>query len=154
MNEWNYIILIPLCSVLFMLGGTGFKWMRRYLMPVLLGILCLLNGIIWWRALSYALMLGVGTSLPYGDSLKVVVYEPLVWLLRFLVFSTFYLPMLVLNGTKGLVFSTVLALALSLITVLVFFLSNTKCCERYFPHKLWEGWCGFAIGFGVGLVCQ
>ena len=147
MGEWNYIIAIPLCSMLFMLGGTTWKPWRRYIMPTLLGILCLFNGVVWWRALSYTLMLGVGTSLPYGDSLKVVAYEPLIWLLRLLVFSTLYLPVLVLATTAW-----VLALVLSLITFLLFFLSNTKWCERYVPHKLWEAWFGFSIGFYVAIT--
>ena len=147
MGEWNYMIAIPICTLLFMLGGYHWKYLRRYVMPILLGILCLFNGVVWWRALSYTLMLGVGTSLPYGDSLKVVVYEPLIWLLRLLVFSTLYLPVLVLATTAW-----VLALVLSLITFLLFFLSNTKCCERYVPHKVWEAWCGFSIGVLLSLT--
>ena len=145
--EYNYIILMPLSTLLFMLGGKSWKPWRRYILPLLLGIACLINGVVWWRALSYTLMLGVGTSLPYGDSLKVVVYEPLIWLLRLLVFSTLYLPVLVLSCL-----SWVLALVLSIITFLLFFLSNTKCCERYVPHKVWEAWCGFSIGLYLAVT--
>ena len=36
MDEMIYIVMMGLSVMLFALGGTGFKWARRFLLPGLL----------------------------------------------------------------------------------------------------------------------
>ena len=58
-------------GILFALGGTGFKWARRFVLPAALGTIAFFGGIIWWRCLAYwftqtgTLHLGYGEKLPY-----------------------------------------------------------------------------------------
>lgn len=61
-------ILVLICATLYCLGGAEFgwgKWLRRIMMPLVLG-----GGMFWfsrdWRCLISMPLVGIGTSLGYG----------------------------------------------------------------------------------------
>ncbi len=73
--EWWHIIIMGVSGMLFAAGGTeisqkvgGWKWIRRILLPVSLGlILYFALNIDWWRCLGLVLVSAVAFSLGYGD---------------------------------------------------------------------------------------
>jgi len=69
MNEFGYMILLPASSLLWMLGGYRWKWMRRYLLPVIYGVVIAVYGRPV-QALIVAVLSMVSFSLPYGDNSK------------------------------------------------------------------------------------
>ena len=148
MQELNLIILPIVCSLLFMLGGWRWKWLRRFVMPIFIGLACLYNGVIWWRAAILMATLMVGTSLPYGDSLKKLLkWAPLIWLARFLVLSTYTVGCTVLGISWWITFTP-------LIGTLLFYISTKQWGEKLVPWKLWEGVMGYLIGFTTAqLLC-
>ena len=116
-------------------------------MPILLGIACLINNVIWWKAAVLTVGLVIGTSLPYGDSLKQP-WEPLTWLLRLLVLSTYTLATAVLGWTPWQVITPLLMTGL-------FYISTVKWGEKLVPWKLWEGLQFYLVGYVVGiLLCK
>ena len=148
-GEWNLMIIPVVSSLLFMLGGYRWKWMRRFLMPSLLGVACLINGVIWWRAAILVATLMVGTSLPYGDSLqRLLKWDPLIWLARFLVLSTYTVGCTVLGHSWWTILTPILM-------IILFYISQQKWGEKLVPWKLWEGLQGYFIGFTVAqLLCR
>ena len=61
-------LLILICATLYCLGGAEFgwgKWLRRFLMPI---VMC--GGMYWfsrdWKCLLSSIPLGIGLSLGYG----------------------------------------------------------------------------------------
>ena len=50
-KELLQIIAMTSGGLLGALGGYRWKWMRRYLLPVVLGLVALLGGFAWWRCL-------------------------------------------------------------------------------------------------------
>ena len=66
-KEWLIIIVPALSWILFAIGGTGFKWVRRYILPLLLGITVLISGIPLLQAAGGAIALSLALHLPYGD---------------------------------------------------------------------------------------
>ena len=146
--ELNLIILPVMCSFLFMLGGFSWKPWRRFIMPSLLGLACLINGVIWWRAAILVATLMVGTSLPYGDSLKkLLTWAPLIWLARFLVLSTYTIGGLAIGWEPWIILTPIIA-------TMMFYISTKMWGEKLVPWKLWEGIQGYLIGFTVAqLLC-
>lgn len=69
-------------------GGTGYKWLRREVLPLLWGLLALITGFEWWRCLAMAVCFDGVFRLPYGDRtpkwLKLFVFLayplPTLWL--------------------------------------------------------------------------
>jgi hypothetical protein len=47
MKEWVIIGVLTLGPALYMLGGKIGKWLRRIILPLILGLGCLLLGIVW-----------------------------------------------------------------------------------------------------------
>lgn len=93
-------IYIILCFVfgagLFALGGTeipvfktGFKWLRREILPVLWAILAFTAGFEWWRCVCFAVSQDAVFRLPYGDRTP-------AWL-KLVVFMAYPLPSLFLG---------------------------------------------------------
>lgn len=56
----------PLAAFLGALGGWSFKWTRRYLLPVLGGLLAWAYGVTWYRCVGYAAATAVAFSLGYS----------------------------------------------------------------------------------------
>jgi hypothetical protein len=126
--------LIPATtSALFALGGTGFKWARRFLLPVCVTIVLLMGSKSHWLSLLVGLLLIGSMHLPYGDSLK-----GFAWV-RYIVFATFFAPFLLLAITPWILVSY-------LITSGLFIVSNSKWGEKLVPHWCWEPIVGFLVG--------
>lgn len=53
------LIIDSVCGALNALGGWHILWMRRYLMPVLIGVGCSLSAHIWW--LGFLVLPVIGT---------------------------------------------------------------------------------------------
>jgi hypothetical protein len=131
MSEWLMILVLTLSPALFAIGGTGFKWARRYVLPIFLAIIALLSGLIWWRCLGLAGSLVVALCLPYGER------TPL-WG-KCLTFSTYGLVFLWLGWSWWIPLLPAVCIGL-------FILSNNRLTEGSFPWKIVEG----AMGFGLG----
>lgn len=68
MNELPYIILLPLGSLLWMLGGWKWKGWRRFILPICLSSVCLLYSVSLAKALGVGIICFISTSLPYGEN--------------------------------------------------------------------------------------
>ena len=111
-------------SVLFgTLGGTGFRWMRIFLLPVILGIISLLVGFEWWRCLGMSICLGATLSLPYGEKTP-------YWL-KFLLACSWSASNLLL----GFSFWQII---LPIVFIIIFKLSNMKLTAKIFNWKICE----------------
>ena len=137
MGEWIIIGVVSLSGILFAVGGTGFKWTRRFVMPVVLAIGAFLLGIVWWKCLvSFFLTVGA-MHLGYGE------HHPLWYkALTILSFALCLLPLA--SGLNGL---------LTLIVPLVFgtgyWLSRKY---NWWAWKLTELATGGSLGFTVVLL--
>lgn len=136
MGEWNYIIAAPLAAMLFAIGGTGFKWARRYVLPVCLGILCIVNGIVWWKAALVTFLSVTSYCLPYGESLPQE-------FLKFLVFTSYFASLLVIGVSGWMIISPI-------ILMFMFSASNQPWGEKLVAWKVWELTAGFLIGITLG----
>jgi hypothetical protein len=56
----------PLAAFLGALGGWSFKWLRRYALPMMGGLLAMAYGIERRRCVSYAVATTMAFSLPYS----------------------------------------------------------------------------------------
>ena len=132
MNEWLMILILPLCVALFAIGGTGFKWARRFVMPVLLGALALL-WCPWWACLGYTATLILALCLPYGSNTP-------YWG-KALVFT--------LYGLTGLWFGWSWWVPVVPVgCMLLFIFSNFKLTASSFVWKICEGGMGFLLAAG------
>ena len=131
MQEIIMILMMTLGVLLFTLGGYKWKWMRRYLMPVLFGILIYFYGgmELWRIILSMGILIGVMT-LPYGDSTP--------WILKFLVGCSYTLPALVFGFSVWVIVTPIFFITL-------FIMSNWSLTDKQFPWKVCEGLMGFII---------
>lgn len=131
--EWWMILSMVLGGGLFAVGGTGFKWARRFLLPCLLGIIALLSGVAIWRCAAYAVTQAVTFCLPYGERTP-------YWL-KFIVFMSYALPSLFFGFTWWQVITPVVCFG-------CFCLSNTAWAGRTFIWKI----CEFIMGSVVGIT--
>jgi len=130
MNEVNQIILLTMCPAMFMVGGTGYLWVRRLALPILIG------DIFWASELQLAkcvlmavLFYGVFT-LPYGDRST--------WLERFIVGCCYSIPIYFIGGTYWQV-------VIPIVFILTFWLSRTDGLK----WKVVEGFTGFLIAVAL-----
>jgi hypothetical protein len=56
--------IVPICGLLWQIGGTFNRWYRRAGVPCVIFISCLLCGISWLSALSSSILLYIVTTLP------------------------------------------------------------------------------------------
>lgn len=122
-KEWLMISAMGLGGILGAVGGTGFKPARRFILPVCLGVIALLGGAIWWKAIVLCLGLMVAFCLPYGSK------TPL-WL-KCIVACTFTLPTLILGYTIWQIITPVAFIGM-------FLLSNWKFSANEFAWKIVE----------------
>ena len=125
MNELTLKLFPAVCAILFAIGGTGYKWVRRYLIPVL--VFFAVNNP--WVAIAVCIAL----HLPYGDSLKETPWK------RYIVFGTFFLPFALVGWTTWILLSW-------LVTSILFIVSNSKWGEKLFPWWIVEPIMGYLIG--------
>lgn len=73
MKEYAFIIVPAVAWVLFALGGTGFKWARRFVLPLFLGVAGAILGLSVLKAILLVLVLIVALCLPYGSNSPIFV---------------------------------------------------------------------------------
>ena len=137
LGEWNYIILLPISSLLFMIGGTGFKWARRFVLPAVIAGMAILNGSNIWLSLGAGGLLVGAFCMPYGDGKD--------WWFRFMIGCLYALALLPLG------FTTFQAIY-PFIFLLTFYISNQKWGEKWLPWKAWEALNGLLIGWMASLL--
>lgn len=89
MTETTIIALLAAGGVLWAVGGSGLKFLRRFLWPVLCAGLLAFSGVSLLTSLGVCLGLIVVSSAPYGDSTP--------WPLRIAVFAALPAPALAIN---------------------------------------------------------
>ena len=67
-NELPYIVLLPLSSLLWMLGGWKWKGWRRFVLPLVFLSSCLLAGVSLLQSLGVLIIALIATALPYGEN--------------------------------------------------------------------------------------
>ena len=133
-REYLMIASMGLGGILFAIGGTGFKPARRFILPVALGVIALLGGIIWWKTIILCLGLIIAFCLPYGSKTP--------WWLRCIVACTFVLPTLILGFTIWQIITPVAFIGM-------FLLSNWKFSANEFAWKIVEFLTGALVGVTV-----
>jgi hypothetical protein len=133
-KELLMIAAMSISGCLFAIGGTGFKWARRYLLPVCLGILAIIGGNPWHYALAMTLCLIGSLSLHYGErtnfALKTIVFMAIFGSTAWLGFSYWQI--------------------IGVVTALILFkLSNIKWTQNIVFWKAWEFITGSLIGITV-----
>lgn len=142
MNPEVYqILLMTVCGFLFALGGTeisktikGNKWIRRFLLPAVVGGICFFTGFEWWRLAAFvatqtaSLHLGYGEKLPYWRKLLTAI--------------AYVLPSLFFGLSQWQLLTPALF-------VLMFFLSNLRFTSSLFKWKFVEFLTGAFIGITI-----
>jgi len=123
--------------ILFALGGTGFKWARRFLLPAILAGMALLSGFAWWACLGYAVAQAVTLCLPYGERTPYPV--------KGLVFASYALPSLFFGFTAW-------QIILGAGCFGFFIMSNWDKTARSFPWKICEAGMGFLLGATISAL--
>ena len=133
MTEWRMIALMVSGVACWTIGGTGYKWVRRYLWAVIV-MLSLLGAVAWWKALAVGMTLIATAVLPYGDRTP--------WWAKVLVFASLGAHVIWLDITFGLWWA--LGTAIPLATLML--LSRTYSRVTW---KVWEGFSGFLQATGI-----
>lgn len=137
MKEWLMIGVMATGGIGFAIGGTGFRFVRFAIMPLLLGALCYYAGIAWWRDLAFACTAGGILTLGYGD--KVPMWR------KCLVFAGYGLMTVWLGLTAWQVM-----ILLAVITL--YLLSNWKVTASTFVWKICEFLFGTYIGCAIANI--
>ena len=140
MTEWLMILCMGFGGTLFAIGGTGFKWARRFLLPVLLGGVALISGFPWYLVAGYVLTQIVTLCLPYGERTPYPV--------KALVFVSYVLPSFFLGFTYWQIITPIVCFG-------CFCLSNWKPTAQTFVWKICEFIMGSCISITVAsLISQ
>ena len=129
MNELILKLFPTLTSALFSIGGTGYKWLRRFGIPIACFLLT--------HSIIISVLLCIGLHLPYGDSLNKL--GKWAWLTRMLIISTYYMPFLLLGFNMWCFISLAVSICL-------FRASNTAWGSKLCPWWVVEPIMGFLIG--------
>ena len=134
MSEWWMIFAVTFSVATFAAGGTdlngrGYKWIRRFLMPIGLGALSLLYA-PWWACLGYTATLCAFLHMGYGSKAS--------WLYRAFIFTGYGASALWFGWSWWIVITPAVCLA-------AFWLSNFKPSEKTLFWKAWEMLAGFLI---------
>lgn len=138
MKEWIIIGTLTLGPLLYMIGGTGFKWARRFILPLILGITAFI--------LSESLLRGIGVwllstgvfHLGYGEN------SPIFMRMMTLLAHGLCLVPLIVGFNAVLIFVTPLVFGLG------YWLSRKL---NFFTWKVVEGAVGFSISCSLVLMC-
>lgn len=130
------ILVMSVSGILFALGGTeipttgrGYKWLRRFVMPVFLAGIALLYA-PWWACVGYGLTTSVALHMGYGDRCS--------WLKRAFIFISYGVTSLWFG------FSWWIAITPALLALL-FLASNWKPLASTVFWKSWEFLAGVLI---------
>ena len=130
-KELSYLILLPISSFLFMLGGWKWKGWRRFLLPLIFILTCLAFKVEPWRAWTLGLFALISFSLPYGENST--------WKMRVFTAITFGLIGIPLGLNWMMILPPVVFLA-------GWIASNGKLKVQW---KIIEGITGFAIALPI-----
>ena len=139
MIEWGMIGCMAVGGVLFAVGGTGFRWMRRYLMPVLFGVITTLCGHPVLRCAAMSALMSIALHMGYGDKVP-------YW--RKLLTAALWVAPVLIVGFAAFAFT----LLTPLLFVTLFALSNWKPTSAIFRWKIVEFITGVMIGVTVASV--
>lgn len=117
------------------LGGYKWKWMRRYLLPVIFGSVIWISGFEFYKALIITILFMIGFSLPYGEKTS--------YPIKFLVAGSWSLITLLLGFT-------IWQLIAPIVFIILFILSNSKFkwLAEEFSWKI----CEFIAFSNVGII--
>lgn len=132
--EFLMIVAMTVGGLLFSLGGLSKKWLRRFLLPFILGVICLIAGKELWRCLALWVGLTGAFHLGYGGS-KPYWYKTIVGI-------AFVFPTLALGFTIWQIITPVAFIGM-------FKLSNWKPMSGEFAWKICEFLSGALIGITV-----
>lgn len=140
-KELLMLMAMSISGTLFALGGTeispkikGQKWLRRYLLPVLLGIVAYIGGKSLQNSLYFATSLSVSLHLPYGERTP-------YWI-KTIVFISIFSSSLWLGFTLWQIISPILV-------IILFKISNAKWGQNIIFWKAWEFITGSLVGITV-----
>lgn len=129
MNELPYIVLLPIVSLLWMLGGWRWKGWRRFVLPLFLLLFCSFY-VPLAKALAVAIICLISTSLPYGENSS--------WTIRIITSITF--------GLIGLPLGIDLLMVLPPIVFIIGWLASNKLGLQW---KIAEGLNGIAVAIPI-----
>ena len=133
-NEWLMIASMANGGILFAVGGTGFKWIRRFLMPFIFGFLCLFGGFELWRCLGLWLTMSGVMHLGYGERYP-------YWA-KFIIGCSYAATTLFLGFSWWQIITPVCFVGM-------FWLSNQKFSSNTFLWKIVEFMTGCLIGVTI-----
>ncbi len=146
MAEWLMVAVMGISGILFAAGGTdipgigGQKWIRRFILPFAVSLICFFAGFAPYRCiillvlLSASLHLGYGTKVPYWR--------------KILTFCSYSIATLALGFSYWQILSPILI-------TLIFWLSNQKWSSNTFVWKIAEYLIGSLIGITIAhLISQ
>jgi len=145
MNNELIMVILPSASwLLFALGGTqisatvpGWKGWRRFVLPVVFAVFCILASTLWWQALI-TLITAIAVYIQgYGSKAT--------WLKRALIAIGYGL----IGASIGL---SIWNLLTPLVFMLLFKLSNWKPTAGLFVWKVCEGFFGLMCGIQLAYV--
>lgn len=146
MSELMMIWTLIASLSLFALGGTeipkfgrGFKVFRRFVLPILLGVIAYLSHVSWWQAVLYSLGLCLALHMGYGD-------RAAYWK-KVLIFCAYSGVSLCIGFSWWVVITPVLL-------TLLFIGSNWKPTASSIYWKSWEGLAGFLIAASLIAALQ
>jgi len=88
--------LIPAVSLLWALGGSGVRFLRKLGVPVLICVSALSLGVKWWLvAVTFGSIFALH-SIPYGEDMRKKLGLPIYWFWLYLVgavYSAAFLPL-------------------------------------------------------------
>lgn len=138
-NEWLMILCMGFGGTCFAIGGTGPKWVRRIVLPILFGVISLVGGVVWYRCLIYSITQYGMLTLGYGESLP-------IWR-KVITAIAYILPTLIL----GFSFWQII---FPISFILMFKLSNTKITANLFVWKIVEFLTGSLLGVTVAHILK
>ena len=136
-SEWIIMAGVTLSTAMFAIGGTGYKWIRRYILPLTLALAALSLGAIWWKVIIVTCCLSGALHLGYGDSLP----HAFRWVLRALIISAYFAPFLLYSLLLG----GIMTLTGTILLTFMFWTS----IKGWLTWKLWELTTGFMIGLAL-----
>ena len=140
-KELVYCILPPLGWICWTIGGLHWKWVRRYVLPAIIGIVCYIYGITLTPILISVTLMCIAFSLGYGES------KP-YWY-KFLVGCGYMVSTIPLSYPNPLNFWQ---LSIPFIFIITFWLSNWKPTGKVWVWKIVEGMHSLAITLAVSYI--
>jgi len=132
MNEWLMIALMVTSVACFAIGGTGYRFVKFTIMPLLFGIIMYFSHVLWWHCLGMAVTMGGAITFGIGEKVP--------WWRKIIVVGGWSFSTLWIGWSVWQVIAPILIL-------LFYFLSNNRITSRFFPWKICEA------SFGFWLAC-